>query len=152
MKFFCNSFLLVLSVLWISGCERSVELSDLRLNTYEFPNNPDKAKRLLKEMGIAHQIHLWDSIETYQVIFEDEFYGNLGEQSNPFKEQKIDIFLTLHSKNYLLVNLKLLVARTKEISGEFNLGKRIAKNRDGEIEIKKNSDMKFWISDIPIFH
>ena len=75
MKKGTKFFLLLIIVLFGYGCVSFLKLSDLQLDGYKFPNNPDKAKLLLKEMGIAHQIHMWDSIETYNVIFEDEFYG-----------------------------------------------------------------------------
>ena len=96
MKKFIKISLLLISALSVYGCVNVFKLSDLQSNGYKFPNNIDKAKLLLQEMGVAHKIHMWDSIDTYNVIFEDEFYGFLGKKSSSFKEQKMTF-----SMNYI---------------------------------------------------
>jgi len=51
-------------------------------------------------MGKAHQIDKWNDIETYNVIFEDEFYGFLGKRSHGFQEQKITFSLNYIPKTF----------------------------------------------------
>lgn len=144
MKKGIKIFLLLLSVLFLYGCVSFLKLSDLQLDEYKFPNNPNKAKLLLQEMGIAHQIHMWDSIETYNVIFEDEFYGFLGKQSHPFKEQKMTFSLNYIPKTFN-GQLKIVSGKEKGATWGIQSWETYRKNINGEIEIKKNKDMKFWI-------
>jgi hypothetical protein len=144
MKKGTKFFLLLIIVLFGYGCVSFLKLSDLQLDGYKFPNNPDKAKLLLKEMGIAHQIHMWDSIETYNVIFEDEFYGFFGKQSHPFKEQKMTFSLNYIPKTF---NGQLEIVSGKEEGAIWGIQswETYRKNINGKIEIKKNKDMKFWV-------
>lgn len=60
--------------------------ADLRTETAKSNPNPAKAKQLLQEMGEAHGIQYWDQLATYQVTFEDEFYGLMGWYGKPFSD------------------------------------------------------------------
>lgn len=56
-------FILVLIFgLLLTSCVNVLKLSDLRPKDYNFPNDQTKAEKLMKEMGIAHKIDLWDDI------------------------------------------------------------------------------------------
>lgn len=131
-------------IILIHGCISFFKLSDLQLEGYKYPNNPDKGKLLLKEMGEAHQIHIWDRIETYNVIFEDEFYGFLGKQSHPFKEQKMTFSLSYIPKTF---NGQLEIVSGKEKGDIWGIQswKTYRKDENGEVVVKKNKNMKFWI-------
>ena len=99
MKRVIKTSLLFIALVSILGCVNILKLSDLQTQGYHYPNNLDKAKLLLKEMGVAHHIHLWDSLETYTVIYEDEFYGFLGKKAHPFKEQNMKFSLNYIPRN-----------------------------------------------------
>jgi len=87
MKLSKNILLLLLAVMLFPGCGVNVfTISDLRPADYEYPNNTARAEQLLMKMKVAHKSHLWDSIGTYQVVFEEESFGFFGEKSSPFKE------------------------------------------------------------------
>jgi len=57
-------------------------LTDLRSEKTKYPDSQQKAKALLHEMGLAHGISTWDSIQSYNAIYGDDFYGFLGTQSH----------------------------------------------------------------------
>ena len=100
MKRSILSVLLLLSLLLIIGCVNYFKLSDLRPDAYAYPNDPAKAEQLMTAMGQAHNIAAWDSIATYHVDFTEEFYGFLGKQAHPFKEQKIEFSMDYNPHNY----------------------------------------------------
>lgn len=79
-------FAVLIGVLVYSGCINVFKYSDLRPEGYSYPNNVSKAKELMREMGVAHRNHLWDSIQTYNVQLEEESFGFFGKKSSPFKE------------------------------------------------------------------
>lgn len=144
MKKTIKIFFLSLAVLCVGGCVSFLKLSDLQLEGYQFPSNTDKAKLLLKEMGLAHQIHMWDSIETYNVIFEDEFYGFFGKQFHSFKEHKMRFSLDYIPKKSI-GQLEIISGKEKGDVWGIQSWETYRKNRNGEIEVKKNEDMKFLI-------
>lgn len=144
MKKVINISLLLMAVVSIYGCVSFFKLSDLQTDGYHYPNNPDKAKLLLKEMGVAHNIHLWDSIETYNVIFEDEFYGFLGKQAHPFKEQSIKFSLNYIPKTFN-GQLEIMGGKEKGQIWGIQSWKTYHIDLNGVITIKKNKDMTFYI-------
>jgi len=144
MKKIIKIFLLLVAVLLVNGCVSIFQLSDLQLNGYKFPNNTDKAKLLLQEMGIAHQIHMWDSIKTYNVIFEDEFYGFLGKQVHPFKEKNMQFSLNYIPKTFN-GQLEIMSGKEKGQIWGIQAWKTYRKSTNGKIEVKENKDMTFLI-------
>lgn len=94
MKTFVSITLFILITLTQFGCVNIFQYSDLRPIEYIYPNDVNKAKLLLQEMGIAHRNHLWDSIETYNVDFGEESFGFLGKKSSPFKELNMQFSLS----------------------------------------------------------
>ena len=93
-------FIIFLLSLIIIGLILSSKLTDLRPEGYSYPNDIEKAKHLLEAMGKAHQIDKWNDIETYNVAFEDEFYGFLGKRTHAFQEQKIKLSLNYIPKTF----------------------------------------------------
>lgn len=89
-KFLFGSLILVFLV----GCVNVFKLSDLRTADMLENNEESKAKALLAEMGIAHGIDKWKDIKTYTVNFTEEFYGFVGQQNNPFKNEKTSLTLS----------------------------------------------------------
>lgn len=87
---------------------------------------------------------MWDSIETYNAIFEDEFYGFFGKQAHPFKEQKMTFSLNYIPKT---TNGQLEIISGKEKGKIWGMQswKTYSKDENGEVLVKKNKDMKFWI-------
>jgi len=65
----------LLSLSLIGGLISSCKTTDLRPEGYLYARNIEKAKQLLEEMGKAHQIENWNNLETYNIVFEGEFYG-----------------------------------------------------------------------------
>lgn len=135
--------LLLVAVL-IFGCVNFFKLSDLRTDGYQYPNDPDKAKLLMQEMGVAHQIHMWDSIETYHVEFEDEFFGFIGKQVHSFTEQKMQFSLNYIPKTS---NGQLEILNGEEKGKVWGIQdwQTYYKDTNGAIVQKKDKDLKFWI-------
>ncbi|MEM7515116.1 MAG: hypothetical protein AAF388_29585, partial [Bacteroidota bacterium] len=131
-------------ILFIQGCFNPFNLADIRPEENSFVNSEPEARKLLSEMGEAHQIHLWDSLESCTVIMEDEFYGFIGNQARPFKESK-----TSFSLDFIpgASNGKLEILTGKETGMKWGTqsAEVYAVNEDGKAFFKKNKNMKFWI-------
>ena len=82
-----------LSLLLLLCTSCMFKMTDLRTDTAKSKQDHAKARQLLQEMGTAHGIEAWQGLETYEVSFEDEFYGFMGKQGNPFEESKTSMRL-----------------------------------------------------------
>ena len=118
--------------------------SDLRTDTAENNSNPEKAAQLLAQMAKAHQIEAWDSIESYEVIFEDEFYGFMGATGNPFAENKAKFRLQYLSNSY---DGRLTILSGKETGSFWGLQSWQTYKGEGEgaPQFKKHINAKFWV-------
>jgi hypothetical protein len=139
-----NISITLLIPLLLSGCISIFKLSDLKPENTSNLNVPSKARTLLTEMGQAHGIEMWENIETYNVIFGDEFYGFYGKQSHPFKEQNISFSLNYIPKTFN-GQLQIITGKEKGEVWGIQSGQTYTKNKDGKFEEKKDSDMAFWI-------
>jgi hypothetical protein len=81
-------FLGFLLAIGVSGCIGFFHLADLRTETAKNSTNDQKARELIALMAEAHNISAWDSISTYRASFDDEFYGLVGKNGNPFPNNK----------------------------------------------------------------
>ena len=88
---FLFGFLILASLV---GCVNVFKLSDIRSSEMLEIKEESKAKSLLVEMGIAHGIDKWKNIKTYTVNFTEEFYGFVGQQNNPFKNEITSLSLS----------------------------------------------------------
>ncbi|MFK7950952.1 MAG: hypothetical protein AB8G11_25455 [Saprospiraceae bacterium] len=68
--------------------------SDLRTKITKSNTNETKAKALIIEMGKAHNIEAWKNIRTYNVDFEEEFFGRIGKSGNPYPDMKTELLLS----------------------------------------------------------
>lgn len=136
--------LVIFGVLLLVGGFEFFSLSDLRSGNSNYPNSHAKAQQLMKEMGIAHNIYLWDSINSYTATYEDEFYGFLGAQSHPFKEQKMSFALSYIPKKYT-GQLEVISGEEKGKVWGVQSGETYTKNKEGKVSRIQNKDMKFWI-------
>ncbi|MEL6193081.1 MAG: hypothetical protein AAFR66_13565 [Bacteroidota bacterium] len=143
MKKLIRISLLVLLAVLIFGCVNFFKMTDLRADYPIVSGEQAKAQQLMKEMGEAHNIHLWDSIQTYSVVYKDEFYGFMGNQGNPFKESNMTF-----SMNYI----------PGEFDGQMTIESGKEKGttwgiqdwntyiwEDGKAVLKKDKNMQFWI-------
>lgn len=137
------SFFLSISLL-ISGCINVFKLSNLKPESATYSDSHLKARKLLTEMGKVHGISVWDSIDTYNVTFGEEFYGFLGKQGNPFAEQNMTLSLSYIPKTFN-GQLEILSGKDKgDITG-IQFGSTYFKNSNAEFVSKKNKDTKFWL-------
>ena len=94
-------------------------------------------------MGDAHSIYKWDRIDTYSIVFKDEFYGFFGKQAHPFKEQEMTFNLS-YIPNTTDGQLEIASGKEKGTvwglqSGEtYQVKNTIASS-------KPNEEMEFWI-------
>jgi len=144
MKKLPKFILSFLSLIIIIGLFFSCKLTDLRPKGYTYPSDIEKAKQLLQAMGKAHQIDKWNDIETYNVIFEDEFYGFLGKRSHGFQEQKITFSLNYIPKTFD-GQLKFLSGKEKNNIWGIQSWKTYHLNEEGSPIVKESKNMKFYI-------
>lgn len=135
--------LFLLCLILLSGCVNIFKLSDLRKGN-DISDNEAKVKQLMAEMGKAHGISHWSDFETYQVIFEDEFYGFIGKQGNPFKEQKIELSLNYIPKTFN-GQLEILSGKEKGDIWGMQEWETYTKNSAGEAVFKKDKNIEFWV-------
>ena len=133
-----------LGLILFYGGYKFFTLSNLKPEVALYPNSYKKAKTVLEEMGVAHGIQVWDTIATYNSIYEDEFYGFLGEQSHPFKEQKIKFSLSYIPQTFH-GQLHILTGKEEGTIWGIQSGKVYKKVAKDVISLKGNKDMKFWI-------
>jgi len=143
MKQYLYSCLVGLAVL--TSCRLKVfKVADLRPEeSRELKLDSIKGSQLLQQMAVAHGIETWKTVATYTIGFEDEFYGFMGKQANPFDTDKISFTL-----NY--------IAGTFDGRLDFYLATK-AKNswgiqdwntyeiKQSELKFKKKSDITFWL-------
>lgn len=144
MKRITSLSLLFIGATVITGCVNIFKLADLRPDENMASSNQAKAEQLLEEMGVAHGISNWDNIQTYNVIFKDEFYGFIGKQAHPFKEQEMTFSLNYIPKTFN-GQLEILTGKEKGTLWGMQWWETYRKDKDGDMSIKKNKDMKFWI-------
>ncbi len=136
--------LLAIAVVLVTGCVNVFKLTDLREGDENLHSNQEKAQQLLTEMGIAHGIANWDSIQTYHVIFGDEFYGFTGKQAHPYKEQEIQFSLNYIPKTFN-GQLEILSGKQKGDLWGIQSWETYRRDDDGKMSAKKNKDMKFYL-------
>lgn len=145
-----NLTIVIIGFLLITtGCVNVFKLSDLREEGYTFPNNQNKAKQLMKEMGIAHKIDMWDSIQTYNILLNEESFGFLGKKSSPFKELNMEFSLNYIPKTFN-GQLKILSGKEKDVTWGIHSGKTYKREKDIAIA-EENKHMKFSIPTFQYF-
>ncbi len=133
-------FLITTSV----SCINIFKLSDLRTSTSIEQKNEALAKEMIANMGRAHGIKNWSDLETYSVLFEDEFYGFLGKFSSPYDTISSSFTLS-YVPNTSDGILKFENGDAKgEIWGIYNWD-TYSLNDNKEPVFKKNNDAKFWV-------
>ncbi|MEM9933360.1 MAG: hypothetical protein AAF824_07100 [Bacteroidota bacterium] len=143
MKKVIRISLLVVSVLFIFGCVNFFKMADLRVDYPIISGEQAKAQQLMKEMGKAHNIHLWDSIGTYTVIYKDEFYGFVGNQGNPFKEADVTLSLDYLAGEF---DGQLTIESGKEKGTTWGIQDwKTYQLENGAAILKKDKNMQFWI-------
>lgn len=144
MKFFLKALFTLLAIVVVIGFILFNKKSDLRPKGYQYPNNTEKARKLLIEMGEAHQINKWNEIESYQVIFQDQFHGFIGKQAHPFKEQDVTFSLD-YFPNTDTGRMEFLTGEQKGTVWACQNGETYLMNEAGQLVKEKNKDMAFWI-------
>ena len=134
----------IAGILLITGCVNVFKVVDLRESTENPFSDQEKAKRLMEEMGTAHGIEKWDSISTYNIVFGDEFYGFIGKQAHPFKEQKMTFSMNYIPKTFD-GQMEIISGKEKGKIWGIQNWQTYYKNDDGKFELKRNKDMTFWI-------
>lgn len=67
-------------ILFFSSCK----IADFSTDVPE-EDNSKKALAILEAAAKAHGTQNWENVSTYEVTFEDEFYGRIGKAASPFK-------------------------------------------------------------------
>lgn len=81
-------FLGLLLLIGLLGGIGFFHLADLQTEIAKESTNEQKARELIALMATAHNVQAWDSIGTYRAGFDDEFYGFVGKNGNPFPGSK----------------------------------------------------------------
>ncbi|MEO1451837.1 MAG: hypothetical protein AAFV07_20065, partial [Bacteroidota bacterium] len=134
--------LIVVAALAITGFVQFYQ-SDIRPEGYQ-PGQEDRARALLTEMAIAHGVDRWDSIAHYQVDFEDEFYGAMGESGNPFPETPTKIQLAYTPGDMKTATLAIQTGSQKGTIWGLDAGKSYLQTGDAT-SYKDDPMVHFWL-------
>ncbi len=135
---------ILIGITLISTCFFSCAIADLRTASVKTDPDTERAKLLLKKVGIAHGIQYWDSIQTYDVKFQDEFFGFFGKQGHPFSEHKMNFKLQYIPKTY---SGRMIFENGKKKDHIWGIQSwnTYTKKPTEDIVFKKNKDIKFWL-------
>ena len=87
-------FVLIVFIAWVmsgTACVNVFKTSNLLADYEDKIIEGSKGRELLTKSAAAHRSNNWDSISSYSVHFEDEFFGFIGKFAHPFG-QKINRF------------------------------------------------------------
>lgn len=133
-----------LFVLIISGLIAYFSLSDLR-SGYTIPkDNPAKVQALLQNMAKAHNIHLWDSIGTYQVTYGEAFYGLIGKMGNPFNETEAQFSLR-YIPGTFTGQLSVLTGKDEGLTWGIQSGQTYTLDRNENLIVEDDKNIQFWL-------
>ncbi|MFT6147591.1 MAG: hypothetical protein ACJAUH_000268 [Saprospiraceae bacterium] len=128
----------LITLLIFSACTKDLSTKIIKRNS-----DTAKAKTLMQDMAIAHNITAWDDLDTYSVSFQDEFFGKLGAASNPYAESKTEFTLVYIPKSFD-GQLQFKSGINKGISWGLQSWKTYVLEQD-EINFSENEDILFWI-------
>ena len=130
-------------MLLLTGCINVFELADLTENHPDI-NVSYKARGILEKMGEAHGIKQYENINTYTVLFEDEFYGKMGQFANPYTELKTQFELNYIPKTF---NGRLIFNSGKNKGLRWGIQAwHTYEQKPGEsIRFRKNKTAEFWL-------
>jgi len=142
MKKLKTSIQILLLALLCSSCV--FKIADLRTETAKTSQEEAKARQLLQEMGVAHGIARWSEVETYEVNFEDEFFGFMGKQGNPFEESKTNLKLQYIPNSYD-GQLTILSGEKKDLTWGIQSWKTYTLSSSQEIDFQEDEVIYFWL-------
>jgi len=119
-----------------------VYLHKTDLQTDVVKNNPQpiEGRALLMKMGAAHKIAQWDSVSTYTVVFQDEFFGTIGERSHPFPYHQQEMIL-----DYIPNSYNGRISFPEGNSWGIQSWKTYIKQKGGQPVRTDDKDIYFWV-------
>ncbi|MBT8219180.1 MAG: hypothetical protein KJP00_05130 [Bacteroidia bacterium] len=114
--------------------------SDLRTDQVKKDPQPIEGRALLMKMGKAHGIENWDSIATYTVAFQDEFFGRMGKNAHPFPSSQMEMIL-----DYIPNTFNGRLSFDDGTQWGLQAWKPYLRQRGGNPVFKKDDDISFWI-------
>lgn len=135
---------LILGGLLLIGIYFFFRLADLRTDVPVIPGQRAKAVRLIEEMGVAHRISAWDSIPAYRVKYVDDFFGTIGEASNPFEDPRVEFHLWYSPKGSD-GELEILTGAEKGKKWGMRAGQAYEQMVTEEWKEVDHREVKFWI-------
>lgn len=134
--------LILILLAWVGY--QSYGLADLRTHDTAASYDQKRGRQLLHEMGAAHGIEKWIDIATYSVIFEDEFYGFVGQQSHPYSEDKSKFELQYCTNSYD-GRLKFLTGPEKGFAWGIQSWQTYTEAESQPSNFEDDKDIQFWI-------
>jgi len=128
--------ILILGILYFVFLHKS----DLRTDIVKSEPQPIEGRALLMRMAAAHNITQWDSVSTYTAIFQDEFFGSIGEQSHPFPSSQQEMVLDYIPKSY-----NGRISFPDGNSWGLQSWKTYIKQKGGQPVLKQDKEIYFWV-------
>ncbi len=133
-------FITIIIGLALTSC-----MSDLRTTAIkEGKLDEQKGRELLTKVGKAHFIENWKNINTYSVVFQDEFFG-INKVISPYKENPTKMQLDYIPASFNGRICFLEGKQKNEIWGMQDWKTYTKENEFSETVFKKDKNIKFWI-------
>lgn len=117
-----------------------IHKSDLRTDLVKNDPQPIDGRALLMKMGTAHNIAKWDSVSTYTVIFQDEFFGTIGQQSHPFPSSQQEMVL-----DYIPNSFNGRMSFDDGMTWGVQSWNTYIRQKSGKPVLKEDKDIEFWV-------
>ncbi|MEO0897025.1 MAG: hypothetical protein AAFY71_11540 [Bacteroidota bacterium] len=103
-----------------------------------------KGRAILQKAMIAHGAQKWDSIQTYEAIFRDEFYGMVGKMASNFSGNPVKVSLKYIPKTQTAQAKFLHEDMKNEVWGILD-GKPYAYDKEDQVAFEEDFKKKFWL-------
>lgn len=135
-------YLSFLSLLLLSV---SCGLTDLT-EGYSPPAQPTlDGRALLEKAALAHGAEQWKKVAVYQVLLEDEFYGFVGKNGNPFPNNLAQLQLEYIPGTFTGRATFLEGKWADRVWGIHQWRTYSQKSAEAPLQIKQDKDILFWI-------
>jgi len=117
-----------------------IHKSDIRTDLVKEDLDPIQGRAMLMKMGTAHNIAKWDSVSTYTVIFQDEFFGKMGQRSHPFPSNQQEMVL-----DYIPNSFNGRMSFDDGMTWGIQSWNTYIRQKSGEPVKKEDKEIEFWV-------
>lgn len=124
---------------------QSCAISDLRTDLVRAGDlQIDKGRAFLQKASENYRVSVWDSLETYTVTINDEFYGFAGKFGNPYPGNVANLRLSYIPNSFTGAG-EFTEGKNKGLVWGIQSWQTYQIEEGGTPEFKKDKDITFWL-------